>query len=76
MLLLATPSLTQIRLKKETGPVTLSLGAGIHTMTWITHRNQELNWKHKAGITFSTTVGVGLYIISFERRKSKSKPKI
>jgi len=62
-----------VKLKPETGPVTLTLGVLTHTIMVVPHINQPLNTKQKLGLLFSGGVGLVLEIKSFEKKKSKPK---
>lgn len=66
---------TKIKLKDD-GIVTLSFGVAIHTSTFLLHYNNKLTPPQKGGVIFASTVGVGLYIISFKKEYKKSNPKL
>ena len=73
ILLFPTILFSQIKLKPETGPVTLTLGVLTHTIMVVPHINQPLNTKQKLGLLFSGGVGLVLEIKSFEKKHPKSK---
>ena len=64
----------------EDGPFTLFLGTTIIATNYFIHYTYDGNGVSKevktGGLVFATTIGVGLYVISFDRKKiQRSKTK-
>lgn len=62
----------------DNGVFTLSLGTLINTSTYLIHSKYkkdggEMTPQINGGIVFSGTIGVGLYIISFDTKPKKIK---